>query len=438
VNKGYFSSNRDKSVDIFSFTTKAPQIFYDKIQKENQLCFTLEDNGAIEIDTLNLKYMWNFGDGEKAQGNKVVHCFPGPGNYTVRLDIFDIRTNRLFFTKLIYMVKLKEFKQPFINSPDTVIKGMPVNFDGLDSNIPGFQILSYSWNFRDGEKGKGDKLSHTFKKNGDFRVNMELVVKSNSTGEIHKTGTSKFVKVLNDNTERAARADKSTSSAAPDIRNYENSETRVLFSAENDFSKDEVYHVELLSSKVKIGTKNAVFKNIPGKYIITEKFDPADSSYSYIVDQQMNLMSTYPAYSELYTLGFKNVRVKTFVLTDPSEKELHNLIRINGAYADSYFDATDKLTSNAYIMLDQIVKLLNKYPAIKLEIAVHSDNTGSAPTSLALSQSRAQLLVSYMVNRGISTRRLRATGFGSTKPIASNNTDRERRLNRRIDFIIIP
>ena len=89
-------------------------------------------------------------------------------------------------------------------------------------------------------------------------------------------------------------------------------------------------------------------------------------------------------------------------------------------------------------MLDQIVKLMNKYPAIKLEVAVHSDNSEPAQESLALSQSRAQILVNYMLNRGISSRRLRATGFGSSKPIASNNTERERKLNRRIDFIIIP
>ena len=105
--------------------------------------------------------------------------------------------------------------------------------------------------------------------------------------------------------------------------------------------------MELISSKVKIGVNNAIFRNVPKKYTITEKFIPEDSTYSYIVDQQMTLMATYPAYSELFSLGFKNVKVKTYVLTDPSEKELHNLIRINGAFADTYFDVSNKLTSNA-------------------------------------------------------------------------------------------
>jgi outer membrane protein OmpA-like peptidoglycan-associated protein len=88
-------------------------------------------------------------------------------------------------------------------------------------------------------------------------------------------------------------------------------------------------------------------------------------------------------------------------------------------------------------MLDQIVNLMFKYPSMRLAIAVHSDNSSPAQASLTFSQVRAQTLVSYLINRGISSRRLVATGFGSTKPIASNNQERDRKLNRRIDFIIL-
>ena len=88
-------------------------------------------------------------------------------------------------------------------------------------------------------------------------------------------------------------------------------------------------------------------------------------------------------------------------------------------------------------MLDQIVKLMNKYPSLKLEVAVHTDNTGPAETSLELSQLHSRLLVSYLINRGINQKRLVATGFGGSKPIASNLVEKDRKLNRRIDFIII-
>jgi outer membrane protein OmpA-like peptidoglycan-associated protein len=80
---------------------------------------------------------------------------------------------------------------------------------------------------------------------------------------------------------------------------------------------------------------------------------------------------------------------------------------------------------------------MNKYPSLKLEVAVHTDNTGSAETSLELSQLHSRLLVSYLINRGINQKRLVAIGFGGSKPIASNLVEKDRKLNRRIDFIII-
>jgi outer membrane protein OmpA-like peptidoglycan-associated protein len=88
-------------------------------------------------------------------------------------------------------------------------------------------------------------------------------------------------------------------------------------------------------------------------------------------------------------------------------------------------------------MLDQMVKLLNKYPSLKLEIAVHTDNTEPASISLAISQKHAQQLVDFLINRGISSKRLVAKGFGESKPIASNYVEKDRKLNRRIDFIIL-
>jgi outer membrane protein OmpA-like peptidoglycan-associated protein len=314
-----------------------------------------------------------------------------------------------------------------------------VNFDGTKSNIPGYKILSYSWDFRDGNKTSGEKVKHIFKEKGEYLVNMELILKSISTGYKQRTGVTKKILVVDDNQERESYLAKLASEKRvfPEIEKQENNQINIQYSAESEFRKEAVFNVELLSSKTKIGTDSWTFRNVPKKYIISEKFIPEDSTYSYIVDQQMTLMATYPAYNELSALGFKNVRIKIFVLKEPAEKELHNLIKINGAFADSYFDSSDRLTSNAYIMLDQIVKLMNKYPSLKLEVAVHTDNTGPAETSLELSQLHSRLLVSYLINRGINQKRLVATGFGGSKPIASNLLEKDRKLNRRIDFIII-
>ena len=439
MHEGYFSSNREKSIDIYHFRTNYPQVLYNSIQRKNQYCFIFADSGAIVIDPLNLKYVWDFGDGQKASGSLVSHCFPGAGKYTVKLDICEKTTEKVFFSKLIYSLELQDFKQPFINSPDILVKGETVKFDGLGSYLPGYKILRYSWDFRDGNKLSGDIVPHSFEENGEYIVNLEVTLKSNSTGNIHRTGVSKKIMVFNDVQEMRSNLAKIAlvKTSVPYIEKYENAQLRTQYSAETEFRKKSVFNVELLSSRKKIGSDSWIFRNVPKRYTITEKFIPGDSIYSYIVDQQMSLMATYPAYKDLFVLGFKDVRIKIYVLKEPAEKELHDLININGAFADSYFDNSDRLTSNAYIMLDQIIKLMNKYPTLRLEVAVHSDTSAPAEKSLALSQLRARLLVGYLINRGINTKRLVATGFGGSKPIAPNFLEKDRKLNRRIDFIII-
>ncbi len=437
MNSGYFSSDRDNSIDIYQFKTNLPQIFYTSIQRENQYCFIFDDNGSIVVDTVNLQYKWYFGDGKSSSKAVASHCYPGPGNYIVKLDLAERGTGKLFFTKLTYNLELRDFEQPYINSSNVAVKGDIVEFDGLKSYLPGFEILSYSWDFGDGNRSVGEKTKHSYQEKGEYTVNLELTLKA-STGNIHKTGVSKKILVTTDLKEKASYLAKRTSvkTILSDIRNNDNARIRTQFSAETEFQQDAVFTVELLSSKNKVGLNSSIFRNVPPKYTIKEKFSSDDGIYSYIVDQQMSLMATYPAYREMLALGFKDVRIKIFVLKDPSEKELHNLIKIYGANAESYFDSSDKLTSDAFIMLDQIVKLMNKYPSIGIEVAVHSDNIGPAVKSLQLSQRRSQLLVNYLINRGISSKRLLATGFGGSKPIAPNFLEKDRKLNRRIDFII--
>lgn len=439
MKEGYFSTNRDKSFDVYHFKTIIPQVLYDQIQKKNNYCFTFTDSGSIVIDTTNLKYIWDFGDRTKATGFLVRHCYKGAAKYTVKLDIVEKSSGHLFFSKLIYNLELLDYEQPFINSPDISIIGDVLNFDALKTNLPGFKVLDYHWNFKDGARAQGSSVQHAFKVKGEFLVNLELTIKSDQTGKIHKTGVSKKITILRDNQEKTSyiNSESSLKPIYPDITKSLTSRIETIYSAEREFTKDAVFNVELLSSKKRIGVENSIFRNVPKKYTVSEKFFPEDSTFRYIVDQQMSLMATFPAYRELSELGFKDVNTTIFVLTDPAEKELHNLIKINGAFADSYFDNSNMLTSNAYIMLDQIVKLLKKYPTLRIQVAVHSDTSVTPVASLALSQQRSQVFVNYMISRGISASRLLATGFGGSKPIAPNFLEKDRKLNRRIDFIIL-
>ncbi len=318
-------------------------------------------------------------------------------------------------------------------------KGDITEFDGLKSYMPGYKIITYSWDFGDRVRSSGERVNHSYLKKGNYIVNLCLTLKSESTGNIRKTGISKKITVLNDYQEKASYLAKESSEKPNylELKDAENVKMTNLYSAENEFQQDAVFVVELVTSKNRMDLNKPFFRNVPKKFGITEKPDPDTIKYCYNVDQQMTLMATYPAYREMMALGYKEARVKMFLLKDQSEKELLNLIKINGAYADSYFDSKEKLTSSAYIMLDQVFKLMKKYPPLKLELAVHTDNRGPADKNLALSQRHSQDMVNYLIKRGINTKRMISMGFGGSKPIAPNFLEKDRKLNRRIDFRII-
>ena len=87
--------------------------------------------------------------------------------------------------------------------------------------------------------------------------------------------------------------------------------------------------------------------------------------------------------------------------------------------------------------LDNLLKLLNDAPSLKLEISGHTDNTGSDAVNQKLSEKRAKAVVDYLVGKGVSTDRLTYKGYGSKEPVADNKTKDGRRQNRRTEFKVI-
>lgn len=87
--------------------------------------------------------------------------------------------------------------------------------------------------------------------------------------------------------------------------------------------------------------------------------------------------------------------------------------------------------------LERLTKLLNDVPTLKIEISGHTDSKGAADYNQKLSQNRAKAVVDYLVKAGIGTDRLTFAGYGKDQPIATNDTDDGRQLNRRTEFKII-
>jgi outer membrane protein OmpA-like peptidoglycan-associated protein len=89
--------------------------------------------------------------------------------------------------------------------------------------------------------------------------------------------------------------------------------------------------------------------------------------------------------------------------------------------------------SNA--LLDDVADVLQENPDAKqVEVAGHTDSTGSAEMNRKLSQDRAEAVRAYLVSKGVAADRLVAKGYGPDEPIADNNTDDGKEKNRRVEF----
>ncbi len=69
-------------------------------------------------------------------------------------------------------------------------------------------------------------------------------------------------------------------------------------------------------------------------------------------------------------------------------------------------------------------------------MAGHTDNVGDARLNLALSEHRALVVTHYLQRKGVAEGRIKAQGYGGTRPIAPNTTETERAKNRRVEFVV--
>ena len=157
---------------------------------------------------------------------------------------------------------------------------------------------------------------------------------------------------------------------------------------------------------------------------------PYDKNYSiratadkfFAISENLNLDSFVKA-------GYKEIHRDLYLVPI----EIGEVVRLNNVFFD--FDKWD-LRGESFLELDRVVTLLNENPAIEIEISSHTDSKGSDEYNFKLSDNRARSVMEYIVSKGIAANRITSQGFGETKPIATNDTDEGRQLNRRVELYI--
>jgi outer membrane protein OmpA-like peptidoglycan-associated protein len=100
------------------------------------------------------------------------------------------------------------------------------------------------------------------------------------------------------------------------------------------------------------------------------------------------------------------------------------------------FDKAD-LTNDLKTALAKIAGILSVYKKCTVLVEGHTDNIGTAEYNKDLSTRRASNVKDFLVAQGVETGRLTSTGYGFTKPVATNRTKEGRQKNRRVDLVVI-
>jgi OmpA-OmpF porin, OOP family len=195
-------------------------------------------------------------------------------------------------------------------------------------------------------------------------------------------------------------------------------------------------------------TASLIYETLPdGTEVGNGVSSPADGSFKMVLPYDKNYSirasaDKFFAISEnlnldsLVKAGYKEIHKDLYL----APIEIGQVFRLNNVFFD--FDKYS-LRPESFIELDRVVKFLNEYPNIEIEMSAHTDNKGADEYNMTLSDNRAKSVREYILSKGIAATRIISKGYGETKPVTANSnadgTDNPegRQLNRRVEFKIL-
>jgi len=142
----------------------------------------------------------------------------------------------------------------------------------------------------------------------------------------------------------------------------------------------------------------------------------------------------YMFYSEHYNLQ-QDSSMKPMELNIPLQP-----IEAGGTVVlENVFFDTDKfqLKNESRVELQRLIEFMNFNKEVKIQISGHTDNTGDKQKNITLSDNRAKAVTEYLISKGIAKERLTYKGYGDSKPLAPNDSEKNKAMNRRTEFMIL-
>lgn len=184
--------------------------------------------------------------------------------------------------------------------------------------------------------------------------------------------------------------------------------------------------IEIVDNEKNNVVANFISNSATGKYLISL---PSGKNYGISVSkdgylfhsENFNLSDTAEFQEVVMDILLQKIEVGTKVV-------LRNI----------FFDFNEStLRSESTAELDRVITILEKEPGMRIEISGHTDNKGSKEYNLHLSEERAKTVANYLISKGIDSSRVEYKGYAFEEPIADNETEEGRQLNRRVEFKVL-
>jgi OmpA-OmpF porin, OOP family len=154
------------------------------------------------------------------------------------------------------------------------------------------------------------------------------------------------------------------------------------------------------------------------------------------------LLSKYPEYNTIVDKSFLQSIVANHpellegsVLKTTYSSEITSEVS-SKAYEIQFETGSSIIKASSYKQLDEILKSAVVAEGLKVGVYGHTDNVGNNAANLKLSEDRANAVKNYLISKGIVTERIESKGYGSSKPIADNNTTEGKAKNRRVQIVL--